>query len=92
METQMLPSEIRQSLPHYIVGAWDFIKERCRHYATIGRDTQTREALTPKEQIYADVYLHILDDAGLLVITQPNGKWFYKGNFIVLDLDRVRTL
>lgn len=59
--------------------AW-WIKTYCRHWATIGHDTQTLDGLNRDERAQAERHLQTLREAGLL---REGG---FRGNFEVKEL------
>jgi len=81
----MTPTERESLYPPNVIEAWHWVKQHCRHYATIGYDTQTYDCLSEEYKETALNMLDILVMNDLVLLQDSSGKEFYHKNFVVLN-------
>ena len=81
----LLPTQLEALYPPDVVEAWHWVKQHCRHYATIGYDTQTTEFLSAEDMEIAANHIALLNKADMLVTTDFQKKPFFHKNFVVLN-------
>ena len=85
MTHNLTPTQLEALYPPDVVEAWHWVKQHCRHYATIGYDTQTTEFLSPTDMEKAAKHIALLSKHDMLVTTDFKQKPFFHKNFVVLN-------
>lgn len=81
----LTPTQLEAIYPPDVIEAWHWVKQHCRHYATIGYDTQTTEYMSDDMQETSLCHLDILVMNDLVLLQDVSENDFYHKNFVVLN-------